>query len=67
MSYIEKLLLMIKKGEIPSKPGVLQHVSVAHDDWCNIHKGKNCSCDPDITEGKPDDSSKSIKGTEIIP
>jgi hypothetical protein len=31
-----------------SHPPGVHHVTVAHDGWCGIFKGKDCTCTPDI-------------------
>jgi hypothetical protein len=33
--------------------GNVSVVSVQHDDWCAIYKGRPCNCDPDITMNTP--------------
>lgn len=33
----------------PPKPGTIRHVSIAHDDWCDLLAGRGaCNCDPDV-------------------
>ena len=39
---------MFRMGELPVKQAHAYLMQVAHDDWCCIHKGKTCNCDPDI-------------------
>ncbi len=41
------------------KPGI-HHMQVAHDDWCNLLRGKGqCNCNPDV---RPcDENGKVIK------
>jgi hypothetical protein len=40
-------------------PGEVRQILIAHDDWCDIFKGRGCNCDPDvrfvpiITEARP--------------
>lgn len=45
-NYLAKILAL---GEtLPRRPGV-HHVSVIHDDWCNLLSEKGpCNCDPEI-------------------
>ena len=33
--------------------GKVSDISVQHDDWCAIYKGRPCNCDPDITMTTP--------------
>jgi hypothetical protein len=44
-NYVKKLEDLRARGEFPT--GVYD-VEVAHDDWCAIHAGGYCNCDPDI-------------------
>lgn len=44
-NYMKKLKRLEAEGKITA--GVHQF-SVLHDDWCNIHRGGYCNCDPDI-------------------
>jgi len=30
----------------------IYHINVEHDDWCNIFKGKECNCKPNINKPK---------------
>lgn len=47
-NYFRKVLEAAKKN--PPRPGTVNHVSVAHDDWCNLLSGKGpCNCDPEVT------------------
>jgi hypothetical protein len=33
----------------PPKPGTVNHVSIAHDAWCDLLAGKGpCNCDPQV-------------------
>jgi hypothetical protein len=45
-NYVKKLLCLIQEGKFPEVG--LQMVEVYHDDWCAIHLGRCCNCDPDI-------------------
>lgn len=46
-NYQTKLQRMMAAGLIPSYIGI-HDVDVYHDDWCAIHAGGYCNCDPDI-------------------
>ena len=46
-NYMKKLLEMQARGELPTAG--LSDVDVAHDDWCGVHTGSYCNCDPEIT------------------
>lgn len=45
-NYYKKLLKLYEQGEIPSAS--FTEVDICHDDWCGIHSGDYCNCDPDI-------------------
>jgi hypothetical protein len=44
MPYLERILKIV--AEV--KPGILNHVSVRHDNGCKIWKTGVCSCNPDV-------------------
>lgn len=46
-NYMKKLMELKARGELPAS-GV-SDVQVAHDDWCKVHTGGYCNCDPEIT------------------
>ena len=46
-NYEAKIDALTAAGKIPTEPG-LNHIGVAHDNWCGINEGKPCNCDPDI-------------------
>jgi hypothetical protein len=35
--------------KVPNEKGKLYSSAVQHDDWCQIYRGGECNCDPDIT------------------
>jgi hypothetical protein len=45
-NYYRKLMELCEQGKVP--PGRLTDVEVCHDDWCPIHQGGYCDCDPEI-------------------
>ena len=45
-AYGAALIAMFQRGEC--KPGIVSHVNVLHDDWCNIWRGQECNCDFEI-------------------
>lgn len=46
-NYLPKLLEVAKRN--PPKPGTVSHISVAHDDWCDLLARRGpCSCNPDV-------------------
>jgi hypothetical protein len=45
-NYYKKLLLLHEQGKISTVS--LTEVDVYHDDWCTIHTGEYCNCDPNI-------------------
>jgi hypothetical protein len=45
-NYVKKLLRLYLEGKLPEVG--LELVDVYHDDWCAIHHGRFCNCDPDI-------------------
>jgi hypothetical protein len=45
-NYYKKLMKLYTQGEISI--ALLTDVDICHDDWCEIHKGGYCNCDPDI-------------------
>jgi hypothetical protein len=45
-NYLIKLIETLRRN--PVGPGV-NHVGIAHDDWCNLLSGKGpCNCDPEV-------------------
>lgn len=46
-NYAKKLKKLIETGSIPPFVG-LKHLMIYHDDWCEIHRGGFCNCDPDF-------------------
>ena len=47
LDYMQRLTLGITIAKEKWPVGVYM-TEVAHDDWCNFYKGKECSCTPDI-------------------
>jgi hypothetical protein len=45
-NYQKKVALLAAQGLFT--PGV-HEVFIAHDEWCGVHQGKRCNCDPDVT------------------
>ena len=45
-NYIDKLLAMKARGELPTS-GVSE-LDIVHDNKCRFHRGGYCNCDPDI-------------------
>jgi hypothetical protein len=43
-----KLEKLIAEGKLKIPAGVISHINVEHDDWCGIHDGARCDCDPNI-------------------
>lgn len=50
-NYYKKVLELFAAGKIPSKS--ITDVDIFHDDWCGIHKGGYCDCDPDVKARAP--------------
>ncbi len=47
-NYVAKIKLATDHN--PPKPGTVCHVSIAHDDWCDMLAGRGpCNCDPKVT------------------
>jgi hypothetical protein len=46
-TYDAKVLAFVKEHAELGATGV-HHIWLRHDGWCGIHKGGNCTCDPDI-------------------
>ena len=46
-NYMETILKAVEKGSISI--GGLLFPEVAHDSWCDMHKGKDCNCEPEIS------------------
>ena len=44
--YFEKLLRFIKQHQITTAQ--ISEIDIYHDDWCRIHRGGYCNCDPEI-------------------
>jgi hypothetical protein len=45
-NYMKKLRQLIQQGQLPEVG--LERVDIYHDDWCAIHSGRYCNCDPHI-------------------
>ena len=45
-NYYKKLMRLHRQGKIPTTS--LTEVDIYHDDWCKVHKGGYCNCDPEI-------------------
>ena len=45
-NYMKKIMALVRSGKLEGC--VLQDLQVAHDDWCGIHGGGVCNCDPDV-------------------
>ena len=43
-NYMEKLLPI----GLALPRGTLWDVTCHHDDWCGIHDGRRCNCDPEV-------------------
>jgi len=48
-NYYKKLMELYEKGKVPTNS--LAEVDIFHDNWCGIHNGDYCNCDPDIKLG----------------
>lgn len=46
--YLRTLIELFQQGKFT--PG-LTELTICHDDWCRIHRGEPCNCDPDIYLG----------------
>jgi hypothetical protein len=47
--YLEKVEQLRDIHPVLQQPG-LHHINVAHDDWCNLLRGKGeCNCNPNVT------------------
>lgn len=51
-NYAKKIQEMMDQRAIPSFVG-LGSLNIYHDDWCAIHRGGFCNCDPDIEVKEP--------------
>jgi hypothetical protein len=51
----KKLILqMYADGTIEAPAGEWTDITVQHDLWCDLYRGKGfCNCEPDIIPGKP--------------
>jgi hypothetical protein len=58
-----------QKLDAPLEPGKVYHVVMLHDDWCAIHAGGECNCDPDvIRHAEPDrvcETRATVKRTRV--
>lgn len=48
-NYLKKLQRLQLEGKVPIEPGKSYDTKVAHDDWCNVYRGGECNCDPEIS------------------
>lgn len=49
-NYNRKIRKLFEEGKF--KPG-LHHVTINHDNWCGLYKGRYCNCNPDIVIHNP--------------
>ncbi len=46
-NYVRRLMEAAKLN--PPRRGTVCHVSIAHDDWCDLLAGRGpCNCDPEV-------------------
>jgi len=45
--YLKRIQKATERGVFGA--GEVHDLAAAHDDWCGIHKGHECDCDPDIS------------------
>jgi hypothetical protein len=46
-NYLPKVLEAARHN-LP-KPGTVNHISIAHDDWCDLLSGNGpCNCEPEV-------------------
>jgi hypothetical protein len=45
-NYLPKVLALSLAATL--EPGTVSAILVTHDDWCPIHRGGACTCDPDV-------------------
>ena len=57
-NYVTKVMRMVEDGIV--KCGEVSSIQVLHDDWCAVHMGKDCNCDPDIEMRKEEDCVDTI-------
>ena len=48
LDYMQRLTLGVTTAK-EKLPKAVLITEVAHDSWCGINKGNNCTCTPDIT------------------
>ena len=46
-NYVKKMVENIAVLKWPEKKGIYSQ-TISHDGWCDIFKGKECNCNPDI-------------------
>jgi hypothetical protein len=66
MAYRKKLEKWARKMKVEGKlPLGVSMVNVYHDDWCDIYKGLECSCEPDITFTPEEDREFGTAGERL--
>jgi hypothetical protein len=46
-NYFRKVVELYIRGKLPTRS--LAELDVHHDEWCEIHAGGYCNCNPEIT------------------
>ena len=47
-NYHDKVMKLAQNNSGLFQPGKMTQVIVAHDDWCDMHHGGACNCDPEV-------------------
>jgi hypothetical protein len=50
-NYYQKLMKLFEEGKLGA--GSFAEVDIEHDDWCGVHAGNYCDCDPDVSLRTP--------------
>lgn len=65
--YMRRKFLAMERGIYPfGAPGTVSEGTICHDDWCEIYKGGECHCDPEITITGPEGSFQILANGDVL-
>jgi hypothetical protein len=48
-NYETKVDDLVRTHPELASAGSVNHIDIFHDDWCAIHGGRSCNCNPDVS------------------
>jgi hypothetical protein len=53
--YSHRILTAFANGSLRPKPGTVNFITIEHNSWCGIYKGRGCDCVPNIIAPEGDE------------